>query len=153
MALIWYVRFYYVQAIWQALTVLCFVVLECLRISVHKVINGSVIILQLVVCPTNTYQNRRRAPLNVEQAKVAFAGLNFQVETGSHFLGSFRANKVDDWVYSIKKLQVPRMPRLTRSRRLARGAILKPDKVMTAAMSIRGNDTWSSSRFDVSISG
>ena len=51
---------------------------------------------------------------NVEQVKVEFAGLNFQVETVSRYLGSFIgeatergswiAIKVDDWVYSIKKL-------------------------------------------------
>ena len=50
------------------------------------------------------------APHNVEQAKVQFA---FQVETGSCYLGSFIgetterdswiANKVDDWVYIMKK--------------------------------------------------
>ena len=52
----------------------------------------------------------------VDQAtcKVEFASLNFQVETDSHYLGSFIgeaterdiwiANKVDDWVHSIKKL-------------------------------------------------
>ena len=54
------------------------------------------------------------APHNVEQAKFEFAGLNFPVETGSRYLGSFTgeaterdnriANIVDDWVYSIKKL-------------------------------------------------
>ena len=51
---------------------------------------------------------------NFEQAKVVFADLNFQVVTGSRYLGSFIgetmerdswiANKVDDWVHSIKKL-------------------------------------------------
>ena len=51
------------------------------------------------------------APHNVEQAKVEFAGLNFQVETGSRYLDSFIgeateidcwiASKVDDWVHSI----------------------------------------------------
>ena len=60
------------------------------------------------------FRNRRFvAPHNVEQAKVEFAGLNFQVETGSRYLGSFIgeatkrdswiANKVDDWVH-MKKL-------------------------------------------------
>ena len=54
------------------------------------------------------------APHNVEPAKIEFAGLNFQVETDSRYLGSFIgeatkrdswiANKVDDWVQSIKKL-------------------------------------------------
>ena len=54
------------------------------------------------------------APHNVEQAKVEFAGLNFQVETGSSYLGSFIgeaterdrwiASKADDCVYSIKNL-------------------------------------------------
>ena len=53
------------------------------------------------------------APHNVEQE---FAGLNFQAETSSYYLGSFIgeaterdswiANKVDDWVYSIESLQV-----------------------------------------------
>ena len=50
------------------------------------------------------------APHNVEQAKVEFDGLHFQVETGSRHLGSFIgeatereswiANNVDDWVNS-----------------------------------------------------
>ena len=54
------------------------------------------------------------APHNVEQAKVEFAGLSFQVETDSRCHGSFTgeaterdswiANKVGDWLYSIKKL-------------------------------------------------
>ena len=49
-----------------------------------------------------------------EQAEVEFAGLNFKVETGSRYLGSFIgeakeneswiAHKVDDWVNRIKKL-------------------------------------------------
>ena len=54
------------------------------------------------------------APHYVEQAKVKFAGLTFQVETGSRYHGSFIgeaterdnwiANKVGDWVYSIRIL-------------------------------------------------
>ena len=37
---------------------------------------------------------------HVEQAKVEFAGLNFQVETGSRYLGSFvgEATERDSWV-------------------------------------------------------
>ena len=57
------------------------------------------------------------APHNVEQAKVEFAGLSFQVETGSRSLGSFIgeatekdswiANKVDVWVHSTHMQDVP----------------------------------------------
>ena len=54
------------------------------------------------------------APHNVEQAMIEFAGLSFQVETDSRYLGSFIGeaterhgcitNTVGGWVYSIKKL-------------------------------------------------
>ena len=58
--------------------------------------------------------SNKLAPHNVEQAWVDIAGLNFQAETGSRYFGSFIgeaterdswiANKVNDWVYSIKNL-------------------------------------------------
>ena len=63
---------------------------------------------------TTSQNNRSVAPHRVEQPKFEFAGLNFQVGTGSRYLGSFIgetterdswiANKENDWVYSIKKL-------------------------------------------------
>ena len=64
---------------------------------------------------TNTSQNRRRASqLWLETVKVVFAGLNFQVETSSRYLGSCIAEamergswiaiKVDDRAHNIKYL-------------------------------------------------
>ena len=54
------------------------------------------------------------SPQNVEQAKAEFANLQFQVETGARYLGSFIgetterdgwiSSKVDTWVHSISKL-------------------------------------------------
>ena len=54
------------------------------------------------------------APDNVQQAKIEFTGLNFQVESDSRYLASFireategdswLPSKVDDWVHNIKNL-------------------------------------------------
>ena len=51
-------------------------------------------------------------PNNFEQTRVEFAGLNFQVETGSRYLGSligeaterdsWIANKADYWVQALR---------------------------------------------------
>ena len=59
-------------------------------------------------------QVNERIVWDVEEAKLEFAGLSMQVATGSRYLGSFIGeaterdiritDKVDDWVYSIKKL-------------------------------------------------
>ena len=40
------------------------------------------------------------APHNVEQAKVEFAGLTFQVDTGARYLGSFKGEVTerDSWI-------------------------------------------------------
>ena len=56
-----------------------------------------------------------RKPHNIEQDEVKFASLNFQVETGSRYVGSFIGeakerdswivDQVDDWMFQMQHVQ------------------------------------------------